>query len=130
MNQAVTKVVNNYDSHQITHTFASWPKDARLNTSRKGSQTERPFPAAAWVRAKIVLLLFALAGAAPAAHAFTAQLQGLSNGSNVWQTVNLTGWQELDFIPCRVYLTGGPATNQVIEVDFDHTKSLTTPGIQ
>lgn len=64
---------------------------------------------------------------------FNAQLQGQSFGSIVWQTGNLTGWQELDFIPVRVAMTGGPVTNKVISVQFDHTKTQGTtvlPGIQ
>src|SRR5438445_1787215 len=75
-----------------------------------------------------------LAGATLSAHAsFNATLQGLSVSNTVWQTGNLMGWQELDFIPCRVLFANGPATNQTIVVEFDHTKtsgSTTNPGIQ
>jgi len=36
------------------------------------------------------------------------------------------GWQELDFIPMRSLHTGGPATNQVIVISFDHSRSSGT----
>src|SRR6266404_8843351 len=64
--------------------------------------------------------------------AFVAQLQGQSFGSTNWITGNLNGWAELDFIPMRVYMTGGPASNQTITVQFDHTKTAATlrQGIQ
>src|SRR5262245_21270962 len=81
---------------------------------------------------QLVLLLCGLA-AAPSARAFTAQLQGLSYGTNLWQAGNLTGWKELDMIPCRMWFSGGPASNQVFVVEFDHTKtsgSKLYPGIQ
>src|SRR6266403_5664832 len=63
---------------------------------------------------------------------FVAQLQGQSFGSTNWITGNLNGWAELDFIPMRVYMTGGPASNQTITVQFDHTKTAATlrQGIQ
>jgi uncharacterized repeat protein (TIGR01451 family) len=67
------------------------------------------------------------------ASAFNAQLQGKSFGGTNWIASNLSGWHELDLIPMRVYLTGGPATNKVITVHFDHTRSsgkLVTPGVQ
>src|SRR5437773_2578979 len=57
--------------------------------------------------------------------AFNAQLQGLSFGSTDWSSGNVTNWQELDLIPLRVYLTASTLTarsNQVITLDFDHTK--------
>jgi uncharacterized repeat protein (TIGR01451 family) len=68
--------------------------------------------------------------APPEAHAaFDARLQGQSTNSTTWISANLMGWQELDLIPCRVYLTGGPATTKTISVDFDHFKN-TTPGVE
>src|SRR6266404_1632385 len=54
---------------------------------------------------------------------FSAQIQGQSFGSTNWITGNLDGWAELDFIPMRVFMTGGSASNQTITVQFDHTKS-------
>jgi uncharacterized repeat protein (TIGR01451 family) len=70
---------------------------------------------------------------------FQASLQGqqcvLSGGActgvgdGVWTSQQLacsptpcTGWRELDPIPTRVLLTGGPATAKTISVTFDHTK--------
>ncbi|MGZ4963786.1 MAG: HYR-like domain-containing protein, partial [Limisphaerales bacterium] len=42
----------------------------------------------------------------------------------------LRGWYELEFIPCRVALQ--PGSNQVVQVNFDHTKnaSIVKRGIQ
>src|SRR5258706_2294107 len=54
--------------------------------------------------------------------AFDAVLQGESTNSSIWITGNLMGWRELDYVPCRVYLSGGPANNQAINVDFDHIR--------
>src|SRR4026208_1324120 len=61
--------------------------------------------------------------------AFQAQLQGLSTNSSTWISGNLMGWQELDYIPCRVYFNGGPALAKVITGQFDHMQG-TTPGIE
>ena len=60
---------------------------------------------------------------------FDARLQGQSSNSTVWISANLMDWAELDLIPCRVYLTGGPATSKTISVDFDHFHN-TIPGIE
>ena len=57
-------------------------------------------------------------------------LQGQDAGITNWVNGPLHGWQELDVIPVRTLSTGGPATNQIITVNFDHTKSLTIPGIE
>src|SRR5439155_8737544 len=68
--------------------------------------------------------------------AFNAQLQGLSFGSTDWSSGNVTNWQELDLIPLRVYLTASTLTarsNQVITLDFDHTKTTgggVRPGLE
>jgi uncharacterized repeat protein (TIGR01451 family) len=67
------------------------------------------------------------------AEAFSAKLKGQSAGSTNWISSNLQNWKELDFIPVRVALSSGPATNRVIVVQFDHTKTSggsATPGIQ
>src|ERR1051326_2289885 len=72
-----------------------------------------------------LVLLWPLIGSAK----FSAVLQGESKGSTNWVSGNLMGWQELDYIPVRVYFTGGPATGQAIVVDFDHMNG-TKPGIQ
>src|SRR2546425_401740 len=64
-----------------------------------------------------------------AASAFNAALQGQSAGSSTWISGNLMGWRELDYIPCRAFFQGGPASNQLIVLQFDHTAG-TIPGVQ
>jgi uncharacterized repeat protein (TIGR01451 family) len=61
--------------------------------------------------------------------AFDATLQGLNAGSTTWIDGNLMGWKELDYIPCRVYMTGGPVTDKSITVEFDHIRG-TIPGVE
>src|SRR5262249_23702437 len=61
------------------------------------------------------------------AHGFT--LEGQSKGSTNWIGQNLQNWQELDYIPLRATFTGGPASNQVAVISFDHSKGA-TPGWQ
>jgi uncharacterized repeat protein (TIGR01451 family) len=71
---------------------------------------------------------------------FNAVLQGQSatapsshTATGVYITTSLQYWEELDAIPFRVYLTGGPVTGKVITVQFDHQKTLggiTNPAIQ
>ena len=75
--------------------------------------------------AGFVLLVSTLSAQA----AFNAVLQGLSSNSTTWIDGNLMGWRELDFIPCRVHLTGGPATARTITVEFDHVRG-TIPGVE
>jgi uncharacterized repeat protein (TIGR01451 family) len=65
----------------------------------------------------------------PASAAFKAMLEGVNKGSSVWIGGNLMDWQELDLIPARVYITGGPATDKTIEIEFDHIRG-TIPGIE
>src|SRR5882724_10045111 len=80
----------------------------------------------------LALATVASLAASTAQAAFVGQLQGQSFPSTNWITGNLNGWAELDFIPMRVYMTGGPASNQTITVQFDHTKTAGTlrQGIQ
>src|SRR5512140_3556365 len=60
---------------------------------------------------------------------FKSVLQGQNAGNTNWVNGPLVGWAELDTIPIRTLHTGGPATNQVITVNFDHSKSFATiPG--
>ncbi|TAL06076.1 MAG: HYR domain-containing protein [Verrucomicrobia bacterium] len=56
-------------------------------------------------------------------------LQGQSRGDTNWLNGNLQNWRELDYIPCRVAITGGPLNNQLIRIDFPHLIG-TTPGFQ
>src|SRR5580765_5539645 len=74
-----------------------------------------------------ILLSLLIGQAAGYGGSFT--LQGQSKGSTNWITSNLQNWQELDYIPCRIYVTGGPLINQTLTVDFPHL-SGTTPGFQ
>ncbi|HEU0010964.1 MAG TPA: Ig-like domain-containing protein, partial [Verrucomicrobiae bacterium] len=74
-------------------------------------------------------LLSAFAPPEAQAAGFDARLQGQSSNSTTWINANLMGWGELDLIPCRVYITGGPANSKTISVDFNHFKG-TTPGIE
>lgn len=56
-------------------------------------------------------------------------LQGQNKGNtNSWSAGNLMGWQELDFIPCRV-LFAGSGNDQTITITFPHL-SGTTPGFE
>jgi uncharacterized repeat protein (TIGR01451 family) len=83
-------------------------------------------------RVAVVLLLSAtsLLWPASALAAFKSTLQGQQPGNTNWVNGPLNGWHELDSVPAQVVFTGGPASNQVITVSFDHTKGGTIPGIQ
>ena len=63
------------------------------------------------------------------ASALDAVLQGQSSGSSTWKTGSLSGWNELDYVPARVFLQNGPASNQVVSIQFQHS-SGTLPIIQ
>ena len=81
---------------------------------------------------KRAVMLLALAGVIPSAQAankFNATLEGQSATNTVWQSGGLANWQELDLIPCRMRYAGGAANNQMIVLQFDHTKSSTSPPI-
>src|SRR6185503_9681193 len=53
---------------------------------------------------------------------FRTALQGQSFGTTNWSGGPIVGWKELDFVPIRTAHSGGPATNQVMVITFDHTK--------
>jgi uncharacterized repeat protein (TIGR01451 family) len=76
-----------------------------------------PFPVCAAVLVGLLL------GALPTSAALKSVLQGQHKGSTNWNNGPLLGWQELDLIPVRHYFTGGPASNQVLTIEFDHSKS-------
>jgi len=78
--------------------------------------------------AAITLLALLMAPLAAVAK-FSADLQGQSKNDPTWIGGNLLGWADCDYIPMRVYLTGGPVTAQPIRVYFDHLHG-TTPGIE
>ncbi len=77
-----------------------------------------------------IVVVSALFEPLAASASFKSNLQGLNSGSTNWGGGPLTGYNELDYVPARTLFTGGPATNQVITVDFDHTKSGTLRGIE
>jgi hypothetical protein len=80
----------------------------------------------AWLFALIALLLLGATSQA----AIKYSLDGQNNPTNgVWTSGNLSGWGELDFVPCRVDMTGGPATNLVITINFPRFVG-TVGGIQ
>jgi uncharacterized repeat protein (TIGR01451 family) len=74
-----------------------------------------------------VLLSLALAGGAEAA--FDVSLEGQSANSTAWVGNNLRGWRELDYIPMRLAIKGGPAQNQTLLVDFERFNAG-IPGIE
>ena len=53
-----------------------------------------------------------------------------ANSGTNWSGGPLRGWNELEFIPCRVVLQ--PGNNQLVTINFDHTKnsSIVKRGIQ
>jgi hypothetical protein len=68
-----------------------------------------------------VSLIMAAAATLTAAHshaAFTAELEAQSFGSTNWVTGHIGGWAELDLIPARIRLAGGPATNRTLTINF------------
>src|SRR2546425_9789374 len=72
--------------------------------------------------------LLLVAGTASFATSIT--LEGLNKGdTNNWVAGNLQNWQELDYIPCRVRITGGPITRQTFTITFPHIDG-TTPGFE
>ncbi|HEX5220995.1 MAG TPA: Ig-like domain-containing protein [Verrucomicrobiae bacterium] len=82
-----------------------------------------------WARAFLMSALM-LSSALPAAAAsFKAELQAVDFGSTTWKGGPILGWHELDIIPCRVLFTGGPQSNYVLTITFDHTKG-TSRGIE
>jgi uncharacterized repeat protein (TIGR01451 family) len=80
------------------------------------------------IRFLSVLLVF-LATSGAVFGAFDAELQGQSRSSSTWIGGNLQDWRELDYIPCRIYLTGGPATARQITIEFDHVQGR-IPAVQ
>src|SRR5947207_8859787 len=95
-------------------------------------------------RAARIVSLFAifvaLAPFAAQGAGFNASLQGQSataphshTATGIYISTLLQNWEELDTIPLRVNMTGGPVTGQTITVTFDHQKTLGStlkPAIQ
>src|SRR5215213_7106695 len=69
--------------------------------------------------------------------ALSGDLQGLSQGNatngwnanSAWSGGNLQDWNELDYVPCRVTLSGSPRTNESVTITFPHFHSG-IPGFQ
>jgi uncharacterized repeat protein (TIGR01451 family) len=58
------------------------------------------------------------------------QVQGQNKGdTNTWYGVNLQGWVELDYIPCRIYFGANSAGTNVVTVSFPHL-SGSIPGFE
>src|SRR5688572_12865516 len=56
-------------------------------------------------------------------------LEGQSKGSSTWVSGKLLDWQELDYIPCRVRITGKAITNQSMKITFPRLNG-TRPGFE
>ena len=81
------------------------------------------------VPATIQILLLLLVAPLVASANVSVVLQGQSRSDTNWTSGNLMGWRELDYIPVRVLITGGPTANQAIRVDFEHMNG-SKPGLQ
>src|SRR2546422_417785 len=79
--------------------------------------------------AAIQILLLLLVAPLVASASLSVDLQGQSRNNTNWSSGNLMGWRELDYIPVRVFLTGGSGASQAIRVDFEHMNG-SRPGIQ
>lgn len=73
----------------------------------------------------LALLAAATLFAKPPKETLFGDLQGLDkiystnfNASSPWRSVNLKGWGDLDLIPARAVLKGGPATNEQVTITF------------
>ncbi len=77
-----------------------------------------------------LFVLLVCGGVAQAAASYT--LQGQSFGSSVWDKHGIAGWGELECIPTRIDITGGPVSNATITVSFPHDNggAPPSPGIQ
>lgn len=75
----------------------------------------------------LIAALALWAGAHVSAFALTFNLEGLDRYESTnwtpisgWSTVNLQDWRELDFIPVRAEIAGGPGANQLLNIAFPH----------
>src|SRR5882724_986713 len=74
----------------------------------------------------VAILSLAISQSSSSANSLEGQNKG---DTNTWSSVNLQGWEELDYIPFRVFFSRHSAGSQTITVDFPHL-SGTTPGFQ
>ena len=65
-------------------------------------------------------LIGMLLDAGTAQAAFRDTLEGNDFGTTTFSGGPLNGWSELSNVTCRVKLTGGPVSNQVTTITFDH----------
>jgi uncharacterized repeat protein (TIGR01451 family) len=82
------------------------------------------------LRAHWALRAFLLLRLLAAGNAAADGIQGQSWGNPNWFSGDVTGWQELNYIPTRVLLTGGPVTGRVVTISFQHTTKSFAPEIQ
>src|SRR5213594_1242985 len=73
---------------------------------------------------EVLLVSLWLGGAFAASANFSATLQGQHFNDPTWRNGPLVGWRELDYVPVRVFMSSGPATNVNITINFDHTKGV------
>ena len=78
---------------------------------------------------RVFAAVFCLLAGSATVFGSTFILEGQSKGDTNWITSNLRNWQELDYIPCRVRISGGAVTNQTITITFPHLTG-TTPGFE
>ncbi|MGZ4971760.1 MAG: beta strand repeat-containing protein, partial [Limisphaerales bacterium] len=86
--------------------------------------------AAGRIGAWLVLFAVLMCTVAVKAGSLSVKLQGESNPNTGWISGGLSGWGELDFVPMRLDITGGPATSQTFTVDFPRFGTGTVPGIE
>src|SRR5687767_4792702 len=80
------------------------------------------------LRALSTVCAFATLAPMAATGAFDAKLEGQSANSSAWINSNLRGWRELDLVPARVLMSGGPVSNKTLTIEIDRYKSG-IPGI-
>src|ERR1043165_3350948 len=85
---------------------------------------------------RTLLAIAAILAIRPDALALSGDLQGLNKvNSTNWNSgspgaaSNRQDWKELNYIPCRIELVGGPGTNQFVNVVFPHFHNG-IPGFQ
>src|SRR6266571_210139 len=81
------------------------------------------------LRSMLLALLCLVVGQSAVLAAPTLVLQGQSRGITNWTSPTILDWRELDYVPCRVSISGSAANNQAMTISFPHG-SGTTPGFQ
>src|SRR6266705_5838978 len=79
-------------------------------------------------RALVIPVLLLLT--AVESRAYSILLEGQNKGdTNNWFAGNLQGWQELDYVPCRVHWSSAQGNSNFVRIDFPRAKSG-IPGFQ